>query len=424
MILCLQLFQLLALHAKGVSLQIMLEGTKQYVIPLFQRPYSWEQREWSDLWDDIIEIYAMANPREHFIGSIVTLPFEPTPAGVSKFTLIDGQQRMTTLLMLLSAIRDVSQRKLASHDADEELKGHYKMLPEEINESYIFNKFAEDNDRYKLMPSELDRGSFESVMKGEESPTEGRVDRCKKWFVERLEEGGDGKDYDLKSLKTVTVTKLVLVSIELEKDENPYLIFETLNARGTPLTEADLVRNFLFMRMSTDRKKQEVAYRQKWLPMQQELTDAYLTPFFGHFMMKDYGFIRKNEVYFTMKGRYGTSSTEEVFQLLEMLALHAKFYRKLLDPNLEESGEVRDALIRLKGWEVTTAYPLLLKLYGFYSAGAIDSGELGAGAQICRVLRCPSICYWIFIPAPEQDLFLTFQRTSEETRFSYRSGKV
>src|SRR2546430_9357852 len=115
------------MNARGAALQNMLEGTKQYVIPLFQRPYSWEKKEWNELWDDLLEVYDSVNSKEHFIGSIVTIPFEPTPAGVSKFTLIDGQQRLTTVLILLSAIRELASELLHDHE-------NYRTLPEKISE--------------------------------------------------------------------------------------------------------------------------------------------------------------------------------------------------------------------------------------------------------------------------------------------------
>ncbi|MGC8483963.1 MAG: DUF262 domain-containing protein, partial [Thermodesulfobium sp.] len=90
------------MKASETNIQSILEGTKQYVVPLFQRSYSWQKTEWEVLWDDIIELYEMENPRTHFLGSIVTMPTTSVPEGVMKYLLIDGQQRLTTLFIILT----------------------------------------------------------------------------------------------------------------------------------------------------------------------------------------------------------------------------------------------------------------------------------------------------------------------------------
>ena|SRR2546422_11020261 len=100
------------MKASETKLQRVIEGTNQYVVPLFQRPYSWDTKEWTVLWDDLVELYEEENPRTHFIGSIVTMPTQSVPEGVAKFLLIDGQQRFTTTFLLLSrfGIRPHSNR--------------------------------------------------------------------------------------------------------------------------------------------------------------------------------------------------------------------------------------------------------------------------------------------------------------------------
>jgi len=94
------------MKASETKIQPILEGTKQYVVPLFQRSYDWNKKEWSVLWNDILELYEMENPRSHFLGSIVTMPTTSVPEGVTKYLLIDGQQRLTTLFIILSLLRD------------------------------------------------------------------------------------------------------------------------------------------------------------------------------------------------------------------------------------------------------------------------------------------------------------------------------
>jgi len=89
------------MKASETKLRRVIEGTNQYVVPLFQRKYSWESKEWNTLWEDLMELYEEDKPRSHFIGSIVTMPTQAVPEGAAKFLLIDGQQRFTTIFILL-----------------------------------------------------------------------------------------------------------------------------------------------------------------------------------------------------------------------------------------------------------------------------------------------------------------------------------
>jgi uncharacterized protein with ParB-like and HNH nuclease domain len=97
------------MKANETKLQPFIEGAKQFVVPLFQRPYSWERQQWETLWDDLMELCEEDLPRNHFMGSIVTMPAVSVPEGVTKYILIDGQQRLTTILILLALIRDVAK---------------------------------------------------------------------------------------------------------------------------------------------------------------------------------------------------------------------------------------------------------------------------------------------------------------------------
>lgn len=97
------------MQASETILQQVIEGTKQYLVPLFQRPYSWQKSEWETLWNDLEELCEAENPRSHFMGAIVTLPIPSAPEGVSKYLLIDGQQRLTTVFILLSVLRDIAK---------------------------------------------------------------------------------------------------------------------------------------------------------------------------------------------------------------------------------------------------------------------------------------------------------------------------
>src|SRR5262245_53016451 len=119
------------MKATETKLQPIIEGSKQYVVPLFQRPYSWDTKEWATLWNDLMELYEEERSRSHFFGSIVTMPAQSVPEGVTKYLLIDGQQRMTTIFILLALLRDKARS----------LPG---TLANKIEELLLMNRYQED----------------------------------------------------------------------------------------------------------------------------------------------------------------------------------------------------------------------------------------------------------------------------------------
>ena len=157
------------MQASETKLQKIIEGTQQYVVPLFQRPYSWEQRQWEALWNDLIELYESDNPRPHFMGSIVTMPANSVPEGVSKYLLIDGQQRLTTVFILLAALRDIAKQS-------------EERLASEINNKFLVNPYEDGSGYYKLQPTQGDRVVFHQIINSEVAVNESGILECYKFF--------------------------------------------------------------------------------------------------------------------------------------------------------------------------------------------------------------------------------------------------
>jgi uncharacterized protein with ParB-like and HNH nuclease domain len=205
-----------SMQASETKLRQLIEGTKQYVVPLFQRPYSWSEKQWKTLWCDVVEQSRHDDGRPHFFGSIVTTPAKSVPQGVGKWLLIDGQQRITTIHVFLAAIRDSAIRL-----------GETK-LPERIDGQYLTNAYEEGDERMKVLPTQDDRPAFRAIIRKEEIP-ENRLRTCYQFFVSRLERmKGDALD----SLHLAIVDRLSLVGITCDEHDNPHLIFESLNAKG------------------------------------------------------------------------------------------------------------------------------------------------------------------------------------------------
>lgn len=363
------------MKASETKLQRIIEGTNQYVVPLFQRPYSWAEKEWATLWDDLVELCDETEPRNHFIGSIVTMPTRSVPEGVAKFLLIDGQQRLTTIMILLAVLR-------------ESAKGEAGTLSEEIQQTLLTNPFKQNLELYKLLPTQADRESFIQVIRPDlPGGADGQIGKARAYFEKKLRTFGHG----LEKLKSVLVSNLLLVSIVLDTEDNPHLIFESLNAKGRALSQADLIRNYFFMRVHVDR--QDKLYGDYWKPMQDHLGES-LTECIRHFLMKDGDVVKQGDVYFTLKERADKElrSESEVIDYLARIVEFAGYYAKLLKPELEISSAIRDRMQRLNRIEVTTAYPFLLNVYNDYMHGGITEGEF---CDVLDVLENFMVRRWV-----------------------------
>jgi uncharacterized protein with ParB-like and HNH nuclease domain len=338
------------MQAKETKLQDIIEGTKQYVVPLFQRTYSWTTKEWEVLWKDLVELCEMENPRTHFIGSIVNMPTVSVPEGVAKYLLIDGQQRLTTIFILLTLLRNKAKENKNLRFA------------EEVNNTLLVNQYKDGNDYYKLMPTQVDRLTFENLINGDPSKVENQLTRAYVFFEKKLKQ----VELEPEKLKKIITSYFSVVSIVLDADDNPYLVFESLNAKGRPLTQADLIRNYFFMRIHVD--KQEKVYNDYWLPMQTALNDN-LTEFIRHFLMIEGDIIKQGDVYYSLKE---SVSTINAIDYLKELQKFSVYYQRLIDPDFEPEEELQKCFRRLNKIEVTTAYPLLLNFYSNYSDNRID----------------------------------------------------
>ncbi len=347
----------------NVRLVNLLEGSRQFVVPRFQRTYSWKKKQWDELWDDLEELSNGNTGREHFMGAIVTMPIDMQPHGVNKFLLIDGQQRLTTILIILACIRDLARDK--------------GQLAEKIDNLYLKNQYSEDRNRHKLLPTQIDMDAFRGVLDGKmgaKSP----VSEVYNFFNRKLRQSLKGDDaMNLEQVLETVIDRLVFASIVIDKDDNPYRIFHSLNGTGEDLTQSDLVRNHIFMHMDED--DEEIAYEDYWLPIQQALTEQKeLDKFMVDFVLKDGDFVSKSSVYDRIRHETARATNKAKFvqDLLENLAIYFAFYQKLVDPSTEQNTRLRTLISRLNSLRITTPYPLLLNLYRDMDNGRINASEM------------------------------------------------
>jgi uncharacterized protein with ParB-like and HNH nuclease domain len=348
----------------------IVEGKRQYVIPLFQRAYVWEKQHWQTLWNDIRDV--CNNNESHFFGTFVVTPIE-TDGGIKKFLLIDGQQRLTTLFLLLSAIRTISKQDEMT-----------EYLSKEIESSYLLNGFRNDSDSYKLLPSKLkkNRDSFQNIISEKSGNAAKNAITDAFLFFERTLRTEN--KLDLERLVRVIMNKLNIVYIELAKEDDSYKIFESLNATGEALTQADLVRNYFFMRLNLSESESEEIYNRYWNPIQDTLEDS-IGVFLRHFLMKDSVMVKINDVYRRLKANVDNLHTQaEVLTYLKQLSQFSEYYAKFLKPEREKNADIRLRLLRIKQLDVTVIYPFLLSIYHAYDEEKI---ELAVFLQIFDIIE-------------------------------------
>jgi uncharacterized protein with ParB-like and HNH nuclease domain len=353
------------MKANDTSLRVFLEGSKQFLVPLFQRIYSWKRKNVQTMFEDLRDTVENGKVG-HFFGSFVTMPLPTSASRVSQYTIIDGQQRLTTTCLLLAALRD----RMLEIDPDYKRK-------EEINELYLLNKFA-DKERYKLVPTEADKRVFFSIIDNRdwEGDDSHRLVESFSYIRKELNEIDDLNH--LEEMKDALISEFSIVDIRLEDNDDPYLIFESLNAKGSPLTQADLIRNYLFMGISQE--KQHHVYKELWLPLQERLGDD-IDAFFRHYLAMSGDIPNIKKVYSTFRagtmGKFRDESSRErnVMACMADLKTHSQHYSKLLRPEEETAKTLRKHLLSLKRLQLTTSYPLLLLLYDDLAKGRITDGE-------------------------------------------------
>ena len=243
---------------------LIVRGDRQYQVPLYQRPYTWGDENWRQLWADLLDQYYVmkrdgqnSHQSAHFFGSFVLSPFNITARSAPSFLIVDGQQRLTTVFLLLAALRDTATA------ADAEEYARYQGVL--INE-----RARRDADHPRLVPTQSDRQAFQSIIEGRpEDGADTKIAQAYRYFLAQLAKpDDDGDPLDVDRLLSAVLNRLAVVEITADRDDNPYRIFESLNARGVPLTQADLLRNYVFMLLPT---RGERLYQEVWLPMQESL---------------------------------------------------------------------------------------------------------------------------------------------------------
>lgn len=354
-----------------------LEKSPQFVIPIYQRTYSWTEKECLQLWQDTLRAGREDKINVHFVGSIVYIE-----EGISQITsrspvlVIDGQQRLTTITLLLAALsRVVGER--------EPVKG---FSAPKILKRYLVDEDEEDDSHYKLLLTQTDKETLKSFVSGKEPPADQSIrisqnyELFHEWLVKHDAE-----------LETVCkgLSKLVIVDIALTRSQdNPQLIFESMNSTGRELSQADLIRNFVLMGLEP--KLQTRLYREYWRPMEvefgQEAYTSQFDSFMRHYLTYKTGAIPKeSEVYEQFKKHSNNSNVQAagIEELVRELLSFARYYCAMA-LGAEKNAKLNAAFHDLRELKVDVAYPFLLELYQDYKLGILSVEDF---EQVVRIIE-------------------------------------
>lgn len=327
----------------------------QLVIPIYQRLYSWEKEQCKQLWDDIIKIGGDDKMDGHFIGSILYVLDRITHSN-NVLLIIDGQQRLTTITLLLIALRD-----------------HWSDKRKEIEDHYLINSDKDGDKKFRLILSESDKDTLLSLIdKDRRKPSEPSLKIVEnfKLFEEWIRKNTDKLETIFKGLE-----KLMIVEIALEKGkDDPQLIFESMNSKGMELAQTDLIRNYILM--ETEIEKQEGFYNKYWRAMEEDFKQnkKLFDRFVRHYLtIKTRKTPNINKVYVALKD-YRQKEGIGIEDLLKDLQKYCGYFCRIVFKK-EADKDLNKALGFLVDLEMDVIYPLLLELYSDYSDGVLSKDD-------------------------------------------------
>ncbi len=362
-----------AIDSKAIKLLEFIKDNQknQLVIPIYQRVYSWDKEQCKELWDDIIKIGGDDKMDGHFIGSILYVLDGFTHS--ASLLIIDGQQRLTTITLLLTALRD-----------------HWSDKRKEIENHYLINSDKDGDKKFRLILSDSDKDTLLYLIdKDRRKPSEPSLKIVEnfKLFEEWVSNTNE--------LETIFkgLEKLMIVYIALKKEKyDPQLIFESMNSKGIELTQTDLIRNYILMGLEPE--KQEIFYEKYWRAMEEEFEQnkKLFDRFVRHYLtIKTRDIPNINKVYVAFKD-YRQKEGIGIEDLLKDLQKYCGYFCQIVFKK-EADKDLNKALGFLVDLEMDVIYPLLLELYSDYSDGVLSKDDFIRSialieSYICRRAVC------------------------------------
>ncbi len=354
-----------------------LRKATQFSIPIYQRTYSWEERECQQIWDDILRTGGDDAISAHFLGSIVYIQ-----AGLhhvtnqSSLLVIDGQQRLTTVMLILEALaRHLGDSQPVDGFSARKLRNYYLLNPEESDER-----------RFKLLLTQTDKESLLALVQQRGLPDNHSLRIAQNFDYFQAKIGDPTTDL---SVLCLGLSKLVMVDITLERDQDkPQLIFESMNSTGRELSQADLIRNFILMDLEPNHQAR--LYEEHWRPMEvafgQEAYKSHFDGFMRHYLTIKTGDIPNVRAVYEAFKRYARSPSVAVAGVDALVAdIHAfATYYCAMALDKETNKALSDAFRDLRELRVDVAYPFLLELYHDYAADFVSSKDFEQAVRLAE----------------------------------------
>ena len=347
------------------SIYDLLNGNTQYIVPVYQRKYSWlKEKQCERLWNDIVSM-EKTGKRQHFVGSIVNIAETHTPMGIQKYLVIDGQQRMTTLTILMIALRDYLKDN-PSEEVD----------PDNLTSMLLKNVTQKGENRYKMILTDTDKDILIKLVESAPIPE----DEDSNIYINYL--------YFREKIENATITpyqiyesiaKLQIVSITLKREDgdDPQLIFESLNSTGMDLSQSDLIRNFLLMGLSND--EQVDVYNNYWKPVEEsfpaEKRNEAMDTFFRHYlMMKSMQFVKEEDVYEGYKKYQNNAEFSNAKEFAEDIFNFGKCYTEMFYASspFPELNVVFSDISKLK---MDVQFPFLMYVYNDFKNDKLSQDD-------------------------------------------------
>lgn len=320
----------------------IINGTTQFVIPVFQRDYRWTEEQCAQLWKDVLEIADTEDGGRHFLGSIVYIATGDSFAGFTRYLMIDGQQRMTTLLLLFAALRD--------HIRASDWEGSdTSVTAKKIDAYYLVNEQEKGEHRRKLLLRRHDDATLGSIIEGHEAPGEpsDRIVENYDFFRQQIEAVDPDQVYR-------GIGRLAIVDVTLDRAvDDPQLIFESLNSTGMDLSQSDLIRNFILMGLPE--AEQTALYDKYWRRIEEAFRGSEGT--FDAFA-RDYVALatrapkqeKSSEIYRGFRRAFPKLKADGLEPALERLLRFGRYYASfsLGTGGYQDHGDLPDSLGRLR----------------------------------------------------------------------------
>lgn len=341
-----------------------MEGSKKrFIIPVYQRNYDWKIENCKQLYDDLIQVIKN-NSKTHFFGSIVSV-YEPSGRN-TEFLIIDGQQRLTTMSLLFLALYNLLEEKIIISE-DESLK-------DQIYEDFLVDKYQPQEKRMKLKPIKNDQKAFSKLFNSKDDYIkDSNLTINYSYFYERIQK----QEITIDELFDA-ICRLEIINITLNNEDNPQLIFESLNSTGLDLSEGDKIRNYILMGLP--KQKQDEYYEKYWNCIE-KCTKYDVSSFIRDYLsVKQLVIPSQKKVYINFK-KYVEDSSLKIIEILEDLLSYAKRYNILLCEKTS-SKELNSCINRLNRLETTVTRPFFLEVLRLYDENQINLNEVAEAFSI------------------------------------------